>query len=89
MAKSKRGGGFLDTIKGYFTSAKDVVTDTAEAAKDAVVSAVPAAKPVVDGDALTSTMGTQPQGNTTVTGGRRTRHRRHKKSAKKTHKRRH
>jgi hypothetical protein len=87
MGKSKRGGGFLDTIKGYFTSAKNAVTGTAEAAKDAVITAVPSAKPVVDGDALTSTMGTQPQGNTTVTGGRRTR--RHHKKHKKTQKRRH
>jgi hypothetical protein len=86
MGKSKRGGGFLDTLKGYFTSAKNAVTGTAEAAKDAVVTAVPAAEPVVDGDALTSTMGTQPQGNTTVTGGRRTR--RHHKKHKKTQKRR-
>ena len=88
MGKFKRGGGMLDGVQSW-------ISNTASSIRDRVVGVAPVTAPVLSDEDTTKTVTTlggrkpAPEGaGRTLTGGR-LRTRRFKKSAKKTHKRRH
>jgi hypothetical protein len=93
MGKSKRGGGFFDGIAGLLGKGRDAVGNTAEGIRDGAAGIAPGlVKPLATpagtaklAGAIGKPFAPEDSGRT-MTGGRRTR--KHRKHAKKTHRRR-